>query len=588
MLDFLTIAQIFEDMQKTRSRLLLIDHLVILFKTTPVNTIKKTIYLLQGKLSPTYEGVELGLGEKLTIKAIAESSGISVKEVEDKYGLIGDLGETAKEIAKIKYQQTLLSEKITIERIYSTFEKIAKSTGSHSQIIKLRLVSSLLNDATPLESKYIIKFLIGTLRLGIAEYSIIDALAIAFTGNRTNRKKIEETYNVYTDLGTIAEILSRENLQGLNELQITPLKPIRPMLAERVIDPREGLKKGSGEIAFEYKLDGERVQIHKDESEVQLFSRSLEKITHHYPDIVEVIKKFSIHKCILEAEIVPLDLESKKIQPFQELMHRKRKYNINDIVLKYPIKVHLFDILYLEGKDLTQYEYTKRRAILESIVKKNKNDIIQVVQQIVSSKLNQIENFFSKAEDDGCEGLMLKQLNSKYRAGAREFLWMKLKKEYGNGNTLGDSFDLTVIGALLGKGKRTGYYGALLLAVYDKNSDTFQSICKVGTGFSDRDLELIYNELKNYVVEEKYYNVNSNMKMDIWFTPRLVLEIRASEITLSPSHTAAYGLVRKDFGLALRFPKFSGRIRCDKKPEDSTNTSELIELFNRQVKRNKF
>ncbi|MGZ5550951.1 MAG: ATP-dependent DNA ligase [Nitrososphaeraceae archaeon] len=587
-MDFLTIAQIFEDMQKTRSRLLLIDHLVILFKTTPVNTIKKTIYLLQGKLSPTYEGVELGLGEKLTIKAIAESSGISVKEVEDKYGLIGDLGETAKEIAKIKYQQTLLSEKITIERIYSTFEKIAKSTGSHSQIIKLRLVSSLLNDATPLESKYIIKFLIGTLRLGIAEYSIIDALAIAFTGNRTNRKKIEETYNVYTDLGTIAEILSRENLQGLNELQITPLKPIRPMLAERVIDPREGLKKGSGEIAFEYKLDGERVQIHKDESEVQLFSRSLEKITHHYPDIVEVIKKFSIHKCILEAEIVPLDLESKKIQPFQELMHRKRKYNINDIVLKYPIKVHLFDILYLEGKDLTQYEYTKRRAILESIVKKNKNDIIQVVQQIVSSKLNQIENFFSKAEDDGCEGLMLKQLNSKYRAGAREFLWMKLKKEYGNGNTLGDSFDLTVIGALLGKGKRTGYYGALLLAVYDKNSDTFQSICKVGTGFSDRDLELIYNELKNYVVEEKYYNVNSNMKMDIWFTPRLVLEIRASEITLSPSHTAAYGLVRKDFGLALRFPKFSGRIRCDKKPEDSTNTSELIELFNRQVKRNKF
>ena len=586
-MDFLTIAEIFEDMQRTRSRLLLIDHLVGLFKSTSDNTIKKTIYLLQGKLSPTYEGVELGLGEKLTIKAIAESSGISVKEVEDKYGLIGDLGETAKEIAKIKYQQTLLSEKITIERIYSTFEKIAKSTGSHSQIIKLRLVSSLLNDATPLESKYIIKFLIGTLRLGIAEYSIIDALAIAFTGNRTNRKKIEETYNVYTDLGTIAEILCRENLQGLNELQITPLKPIRPMLAERIIDPMEGLKKGSGKIAFEYKLDGERVQIHKDESEVQLFSRSLEKITHHYPDIVEVIKKFSIQQCILEAEIVPLDLESKKIQPFQELMHRKRKYNINDIVLKYPIKVHLFDILYLEGKDLTHYEYTKRRAILESIIKKNKNDIIQVVQQIVSSKLNQIENFFSKAEDDGCEGLMLKQLNSQYRAGAREFLWMKLKKEYGNGNTLRDSFDLTVIGALLGKGKRTGYYGALLLAVYDKNSDTFQSICKVGTGFSDRDLELIYNELKNYVVEEKYYNVNSNMKMDIWFTPRLVLEIRASEITLSPSHTAAYGLIRKDFGLALRFPKFSGRIRCDKKAVDSTNTSELIELFNRQVKRNK-
>lgn len=584
-MDFLTLTEIFEDMHKTNSRLVLIDHLVTLFKSTPVNTIKKIIYLLQGKLSPAYEGDELGLGEKLTIKAIAESSGISVKEVEEKYGRVGDLGDTAKEIAKNKYQQTLVSEKITIERIYSTFEKIAKSTGSQSQIIKLRLVSSLLNDATPLESKYIIKFLLGTLRLGIAEYSIIDALAIAFTGNRNNRKKIEETYNVYTDLGTIAEILSKKDLEGLNELQITPLKPIRPMLAERIMDPIEGLKKGNGMIAFEYKLDGERVQIHKDGLKVQLFSRSLEKITNHYPDIVDTIKKFSIDNCILEAEIVPFHLETKRIQPFQELMHRKRKYNINDVILKYPIKVFLFDILYLEGNNLTQYEYTKRRTILESIVKENKNHTIELVKQIVSSNLNQIERFFRKAKDDGCEGLMLKQLNSKYRAGAREFLWMKLKKEYDN--TLGDSFDLTVIGALLGKGKRTGYYGALLLAAYDKNSDTFQSICKVGTGFSDRDLELIYNELKNYVIETKPYNVNSNLKMDIWFTPKLVLEIIASEITLSPSHTAAYGLIQKNFGVALRFPKYSGRIRFDKKPEDSTNTSELIQLFNRQVKRNK-
>ena len=584
-MDFLTIAEIFEEMQKTNSRLVLIDHLVTLFKSTPVNTIKKIIYLLQGKLSPAYEGIELGLGEKLTIRAIAESSGISVKEVEEKYGIIGDLGETAKEISKNKYQQTLLSEKITIERIYSTFEKIAKSLGSQSQIIKLRLVSSLLNDATPLESKYIIKFLLGNLRLGIAEYSIIDALAIAFTGNKNNRKKIEETYNIYTDLGTIAEILFKRELEGLNELQITPLKPIRPMLAERITDLIEGLKKANGMIAFEYKLDGERVQIHKNDTEVQLFSRSLEKITNHYPDIVDAIKKFYIHNCILEAEIVPLDLVTKKIQPFQELMHRKRKYNINDVIQKYPIKVFLFDILYLEGNNLTQYEYTKRRAILKSTIEKNKNNTIELVKQIVSSKLNQIEIFFHKAKDDGCEGLMLKQLNSKYRAGAREFLWMKLKKEYDN--TFGDTFDLTVIGALLGKGKRTGYYGALLLASYDKNSDTFQSICKVGTGFSDHDLELIYNELKNYVIEKKHYNVNSNLKMDIWFTPKLVLEIIASEITLSPLHTAAYGLIKKNFGVALRFPKYSGRIRFDKKPEDSTNTSELIQLFNKQVKRYK-
>ena len=585
MLDFSTIAEIFEDMEKTKSRLLLIDHLVDLLKKTPTSTIKKIVYLLQGKICPSYEGIELGLAEKLTIKAISESTGISVKEVEDIYGKIGDLGEAAKEITKNKYQRTLFSEKITVERIYSTFEKIAKSIGSRSQVIKLRLVNSLLNDATPLESKYIIKFLLGTLRLGIAEYTIIDALAIAFTGNRTNRKKIEEKYNVYNDLGRIAEILSIDGLEGVNEIKITPLKPIRPMLAERVTDPSEALKRSNGMIALEYKLDGERVQIHKDKSEVQLFSRSLEKITSHYPDIIDSIKNFNINRCIVEAEIVSINLTTKEIQPFQELMHRKRKYNIHDIVKKYPIKVYLFDILYVEEKDLTNYEYIKRRKILETIVKENKNNTIDVIQQIVSSNLTQIENFFSQAKLDGCEGLMLKQLNSRYRAGAREYLWMKLKTEYNN--ALGDSFDLTVIGALLGRGKRTGYYGALLLGSYDPNSDTFQSICKVGTGFSDQDLELIYNELKNYVVKEKQSNVITNTKMDIWFKPKLVLEVIASEITLSPSHTAALGLIRDNFGLALRFPKYSGKIRYDKNPEDSTNSDELINLYKRQIKSNK-
>ena len=584
-MDFSTIAEIFEDMEKTKSRLLLIDHLVDLLKKTPTSTIKKIVYLLQGKIYPSYKGIELGLAEKLTIKAISESTGITVKEVEDIYGKIGDLGEAAREITKNKYQRTLFNEKITVERIYSTFEKIAQSIGSKSQMIKLRLVNSMLNDATPLESKYIIKFLLGTLRLGIAEYTIIDALAIAFTGNRTNRKKIEEKYNVYSDLGRIAEILSTEGLKGVDELKITPLKPIRPMLAERVIDPREALKRSNDMIALEYKLDGERVQIHKDRSEVQLFSRSLEKITSHYPDIVDSIVNFKINRCILEAEIVSIDLTTKEIQPFQELMHRKRKYNIHDIVKKYPIKVYLFDILYLEGKDLTNYEYIKRRKILETIVKENKNNTIDVVKQIVSSDLLQIQNFFNQAKLDGCEGLMLKQLNSRYRAGAREYLWMKLKKEYDN--SLGDSFDLTVIGALLGRGKRTGYYGALLLASYDPDSDTFQSICKVGTGFSDQDLELIYKELKNYIVKEKHSNVITNMKMDVWFKPKLVLEIIASEITLSPSHTAAFGLIRDNFGLALRFPKYSGKIRYDKNPEDSTNTDEVIKLYKRQVKSNK-
>jgi DNA ligase-1 len=234
---------------------------------------------------------------------------------------------------------------------------------------------------------------------------------------------------------------------------------------------------------------------------------------------------------------------------------------------------------------LTNHEYLKRRKILETILNENKNDKIKIVQQTVSNSLPIIENFFTRSILDGCEGLMLKQLNSRYRAGAREFLWMKLKKEYDN--ALGDSFDLTVVGALLGKGKRTGFYGALLLASYNPDNNTFESICKVGTGFSDQDLRLIFQELEGHVIKEKPANINANMKMDVWFKPKLVLEIIASEITLSPSHTAALGLIRDNFGLALRFPKYSGKIRYDKNPEDSTNFDELINFYNKQIKSNK-
>jgi len=264
-------------------------------------------------------------------------------------------------------------------------------------------------------------------------------------------------------------------------------------------------------------------------------------------------------------------------------MHRKRKYNITEIVKKYPINLYLFDILYYHDIDCTKYEYIKRREILENILKNKMNGIIDLVKQKTANNSKQIKRFFSLATKNGCEGLMLKQLNSQYRAGAREYLWMKLKREYDS--TTGDSFDLTVVGALLGRGKRTGYYGALLLAVYDEKTNTFQSTCKVGTGFSDANLEFLYNELKKDIIREKYRNVITNMKMDIWFKPRIVLEVIASEITLSPSHTAAIHSIRINFGLALRFPKFSGKIRFDKNPEDSTTAQELIDIYKMQVKK---
>ena len=582
-LDFSLVAETFQEMEKTSSRISLTDHLVSLFKKTPDDVIKKMVYLIQGKLYPDYEGIELGVGEKLTIRSIADSIGISIREVEDVYAKLGDLGETTAKISMKKYQQTFFSEKITVDRVYKTFEKIAKTSGPRSQLTKLRLVNSLLNDATPLESKYIIKFLLGNLRLGIADFTIIDALSITFTGDKSNRKFIENSYNICSDLGTVAETLAVKGINGLKELKITPLRPIRPMLAGRVSGPAEALERADNIISAEFKLDGERVQIHKDNSKIELFSRSLEKITSHYPDIVDPIKNLKVDKLILEGEIVPINILNNKIQPFQELMHRKRKYNITEIVKKYPINIYLFDILYYHDIDCTKYEYIKRREILENILKNKTKGIIDLVKQKTATNSKQIKRFFSLATQNGCEGLMLKQLNGQYRAGAREYLWMKLKREYDS--TMGDSFDLTVVGALLGKGKRTGYYGALLLAVYDKETNTFQSTCKVGTGFSDANLEFLYNDLKKDIIKEKHHNVIANMKMDIWFKPRIVLEVIASEITLSPSHTAAINSIRENFGLALRFPKYSGKIRFDKNPEDSTTAQELIDIYKMQVKK---
>lgn len=580
-MDFSLVAETFQNMEKTSSRIILTNHLVSLLKNTPANRIKKMIYLIQGKLYPDYEGIELGLAEKLTIRAIADSIGISITEVEKVYSKLGDLGDAIAEISKTKYQQTLFTEKITVDRVYDTFEKIAKTIGSGSQYTKLKLVTSLLNDATPLESKYIIKFLLGNLRLGIADFTVMDALSLTFTGDKSKRKLIEARYNICGDLGAIAEILSIKGMNGLDEIKITPLKPIRPMLATRVSGPEEVLERTNNRVSAELKLDGERVQIHKENSKVELYSRSLEKITKNYPDIVKAVSNIRIDNFILEGEIVPVNIDN-NIQPFQELMHRKRKYNIDEIVKKYPIKIYLFDILFMNNRDLTTFDYTKRREALAKILEKNNNKLIDLVKQRTVTKLSHIKSFFSVATSNSCEGLMFKQLKSSYRAGSREYLWMKLKKEYNH--SLGDSFDLTVIGAILGKGRRTGYYGALLLATYNRETNTFQSTCKVGTGFSDKNLKFLYEELKKYIIKEKDSRVVSKMKMDIWFKPVIVLEIIASEITLSPIHTTASNLIKENFGLALRFPKFSGRVRFDKNAEDSTTSDELINLYKMHIK----
>jgi len=568
-------------MESTTKRLELTQHLVELFEKTPQEVVSIIVYLLQGKLRPDFEGVELGVAEKLAIRAISKSSGITTKKIEEEYQKSGDLGQAATKILEQKTQTTFLMENITVERVYETLFKIAKLEGARSQDMKMKYIASLLNDATPLEASYILKILLGTLRLGVAENTVMDALAIAYTGNKENRKPLEHAYNVSSDLGKVAETIAMKGLEGIENFQITLFSPIRPMLADRVKSEEESIDKMGNEFAAEYKLDGERVQIHIDGEKVMLFSRSLENISKYYPDIIEKIPKvIGANQVILEAEAVAINENTGEFLPFQELMHRRRKYKIEKAVLQYPITVNFFDVLYHDGKSCLDVDYNQRRKLLEKIVKED--EFAKLVPMTIIRNENDIEEFLENSINSGCEGLMLKMLDRPYQAGARGNYWLKLKREYRN--ELGDSLDLVVIGAFFGKGRRTGKYGTLLLASYDYDTDTFTSICKVGTGFTDEDLDQLYQILSDKVTLKKNPRINSEMEADVWFEPELVIEVVASEITLSPIHKAARDEIRKGAGLALRFPKFTGKIRVEKFAEDASTNEEVVALYKGQKK----
>jgi len=582
-MEFSTLAEIFQRMEKTSKRIELTDILVELLKKTPKEILPNIVYLLQGIIRPNFEGVELGIAEKLAIHAISKSSGLSIKKIEDDYREGGDLGLTASNILKLKTQTTFTVEKITVERVYDTLFKIAKLEGKGSQDLKMKYISSMLNDATPIEAKFVIKILLGTLRLGVAENTVMDALAIAFTGKKENKEEIENAYNVSSDLGKVSLVVATDGIEEIKKFKISLFSPIRPMLADRVKSEAEAIKKMPQLFAAEYKLDGERVQIHKQMNKIILFSRRLENITQYYPDIIENIgKSINVDEGIFEAEIVPINENTGEFLPFQELMHRRRKYKLEKAVLQYPITVNFFDVLYFDDRSCLNLEYTKRREILENIVKED--NFSKLVPTLLVKNENEIEDFLENSINSGCEGLMLKTPNAVYRAGARGSNWLKLKREYRN--ELGDSLDLVVIGAYFGRGRRTGLYGTLLLGTYNPENDTFPSICKVGTGFTDESLDQLYQILSNKVILKKNSRVVSEMEADVWLEPELVLEVVASEITLSPIHKTGLNLVRKNSGFALRFPKFTGKIRYEKAVEDASTHDEVLALYKNQSKVN--
>jgi DNA ligase 1 len=477
-----------------------------------------------------------------------------------------------------------MQEKLTVEEVYGSLDAIAKSAGPGSIEARITRFAALLNGASHFEAKFLARFVTGKLRVGVADYTVLDALALAFTGKKENRKVLEKAYNLTSDLGFVAELLVTKGMNAISSVKAIVGKPIRPMLAERMDSSESIMAQMSSNAVAEYKLDGERVQAHRNNSEVNLFSRRLERITSHYQDVVNSLQRVQAKNFIVEGEVVALDSQGKYL-PFQELMHRRRKYGVEEAMEKYPTSFNLFDILYLDGKELIDEQYSIRRQALEDLLKKSKainsSKLLVVPGRRVTDSA-QIDSMLQEALAAGCEGLVVKDVESPYRAGGREFAWIKFKPEYRQ--NVRDTIDLVIVGASHGMGRRAGRYGTFLLAAYDKDADAFRTTTKIGTGFTDLDLENLSKSLQKDKIAEKSPRVDAKVSPDDWFEPRIVIEVIASEITLSPIYTAGLGLIRPESGFALRFPKFTGKIRTDKAPEDSTTVQELLEMYQSQVR----
>jgi len=578
---FREVVDYYEQLEATTKRLEMTDILAALLSKTPPAVIDKVVYMTLGELYPAYVGLELGVAEKLAARAIRQVSGAGEKELNELFSRHGDLGTVAELLLRTKEQTTLFVQELTVEEVYGSLEKIAKASGPGAVDVKTAVLSKLLAMATPVEAKHIIRIVTGKMRLGVADMTILDALAKAFGGDR---EVYERAYNLSSDIGLVAKTAAVEGVEGVSKFRVRVGIPVRCMLAERLSSAVEILEKMDGVGFTEYKYDGERMQIHKAGEKVWIFSRRQENITQQYPDVVEAVEKYvKAAEAILECEAVPLDPDTGETLPFQELMHRKRKKEIERAAEEYPVALYFFDILYVDGEDMTTKPFLERRKMLEKVIVEDER--VKLSTGLLTHSPEEVEKIFAEAVEAGCEGVIVKSVgeDSVYRAGARGWQWIKFKRDYRS--EMIDTVDLVVVGAFHGRGRRRGKFGALLTAVYNEERDVFQTVCKVGSGFKDEDLERFTEMINQLKIPHKHARVESLMTPDVWVEPSIVLEIIGAEVTLSPVHTCAWGVLKEGYGLGIRFPRYTGRLRTDKKPEDATTDREIVEMYRRQLKK---
>lgn len=568
MTTFSELTGLYTEIENVMSHKKIVELLSSFFSKLKPSEAKIASYLALGNIGPKYEETELNLGEKLGLRAIIDAYGTTESKVNNLFANLGDLGNVAFELNKNKKSY------LEMKDVFNQFVKIRDASGKGSQKKKVSLLSELLSKASATESRYIMRIALGELRLGFGEQFLIEAFALAFTDSKNNVRKIEDTYNVCTDIGQLAESLSKHGINSMDKFSIKLGRPVQSMLAKRVDTIAELNEKFPGEMAAEEKYDGERVQIHINQNKIKAFSRRLEDITSQFPDIVDAVScNIKTQKAVLDGEIIAYKNGEKS--SFQELMKRRRVYNVEEYAEKIPVVVYFFDILYLNGKSLLKRPYPERRNLLEKYL--NDSNKIKLVKRIVSSNFKDIQEFFEECINKGLEGIIVKSTdkNSIYQPGKRGWMWVKWKKEYSEG--MRETFDLVVVGAYHGRGKRKHTFGALLCAVLNKETNQYETFTKVGTGFSDSVFDEIENLLEKHEIDRQPPEVviEKNIQPDRYIEPAVVIEVLGAEITTSPYHTA--GKNNKEKGFALRFPRFLN-IRYDKSPEETTTVDEIREL----------
>jgi DNA ligase 1 len=574
---FSELVQYFRRLEGTSGRNALVEVLAELFVMTPTEDVPPTAYLLQGRLAPYFEPVEIGLGNNYVADAIAWAFGGDRATVLERFDRLGDIGEAAAEIAAESGSSPAPNRAPPVRGIFDSLLKIVHTTGAGSVRAKVEAFASLLGELDPLSCNYLCRIPLGRMRLGVGDLTVLDAFSFARVGDKSLRKGLERAYNETSDLGLVGKTLWEGGIEAVGHLGVRVGNPVRPALAER-LPSAEAIISKLGWAAVERKYDGFRCQVHKAGDDIKIFSRNLEDMTASFPEIAEGARRQVVAStAIFEGEALAYNPLSDEYLPFQQTVRRRRKHGVEETAAELPLRLFAFDVLYADGERVMERSYTERHAILKHAVEAG--DTILISEAHTTSEPEELLEVFNDSIQHGLEGIVAKRPDSPYQAGARNYNWVKLKRaQAGN---LQDTVDGVIVGYIYGRGRRTVFgVGALLVATYDPERDVFPTVTKIGTGLSDAQWREVKERCEPYVSERKPARVESNIVPSVWVEPQVVIEVLADEITRSPVHPT--GTDERGQGYALRFPRLVSFRQEDKKPEDVTTVAEIMELYNQQ------